>query len=168
MILPIRIWPDPVLQKMAEPVSQFNAELAELVQNMFETMYDAPGRGLAAPQIGVSKRLFVMDCTWKDGDKTPRVFINPEILNSDVEMTVNSEGCLSLPEFTVDVERPISVEIKWQDLEGAFHQDALTGFAAICAQHEYDHLDGILTIDRITAPQLEAIADCLANLRACV
>jgi peptide deformylase len=166
VILPIRIWPDPVLLAVAKPVLNINAALRDLVENMFETMYAAPGRGLAAPQVGISVRVFVMDTTWKEGAKSPRVLINPEIIKSSDDMVVNKEGCLSLPDFAVDVERPSTIDISWQDLNGQRHTEELTGFEAICAQHELDHLNGILTINRISDLAWDEIADVLVSLKA--
>jgi peptide deformylase len=166
VILPIRIWPDPVLLAVAKPVLNINAALRDLVESMFETMYAAPGRGLAAPQVGISVRVFVMDTTWKEGAKSPRVLINPEIIKSSDDTVVNKEGCLSLPDFAVDVERPSTIEISWQDLNGQRHTEEMTGFEAICAQHEFDHLNGILTINRISDLARDEIADVLVSLKA--
>jgi peptide deformylase len=166
VILPIRIWPDPVLLAVAKPVLNINTALRDLVENMFETMYAAPGRGLAAPQVGISIRVFVMDTTWKEAAKSPRVLINPEIIKSSDDMVVNKEGCLSLPDFAVDVERPSTIEISWQDLNGQRHTEEMTGFEAICAQHEFDHLNGILTINRISDLARDEIADVLVSLKA--
>jgi len=133
---------------------------------MLETMYAAPGRGLAAPQVGVSKRLFVMDTTWKEGAKAPRVLINPEIIEVSSDEEINAEGCLSLPDFTVEVKRPSAVTMTWQDIDGQRHIAAFAGFDAICAQHELDHLDGILTIDRIAADARADVAHFLTALKA--
>ena len=164
MILPIRIWPDPVLLNSAEAVHEFDTQLSEFCADLLETMYAAPGRGLAAPQVGVSRRIFVMDTTWKEGTYTPRIFINPEITPVSDYLLTHDEGCLSLPGFTVPVSRPASVSVRWQDPEGQSHEEVFDGFAAICAQHEFDHLNGILTLDHISEEARAEIADMLSEL----
>lgn len=148
-ILPIVQWPDPGLEARSAPVA---GDVATLARDMLETMYAAPGRGLAAPQVGVGLRLFVMDVGWKEGAATPLVCVNPRILWRSAARTTGEEGCLSIPGLVARVERPAEIRLGWTDLDGADHEDHLTGFAARCAQHEYDHLDGILTLDRI-APE---------------
>ena len=115
---------------------------------MLETMYAAPGRGLAGPQVGVMKRLFVMDPTWKEGSPAPLVCLDPEIMWRSDDTAAGPEGCLSIPGVLTVVERATSVQLRWRDLDGALHDQVLTGFAAICAQHELDHLDGIVTLQR--------------------
>ncbi len=139
--------PDPVLRAVAVPVTRFDEGLARLAEEMLDTMYAAPGRGLAAPQVGVSQRLFVMDATWKDGPRRPCVFVNPEIVAGEGRVT-GPEACLSIPGRTVQVERDAAVTVRWQDLGGAAHEARFDGFEAICIQHETDHLDGVLCIDR--------------------
>jgi peptide deformylase len=146
--LPILRWPDPRLATVCAPVTG-DDDLTDLVRAMFETMYNAPGRGLAAPQVGVLKRLFVMDCGWKDGNMTPMVCINPEIIWSE-GMAVGSEGCLSIPGVLAEVMRPERITLRYHDLDGAEHEVTLDGFEARCAQHELDHLDGIVTFDRLS------------------
>ena len=111
-------------------------------------MYAATGRGLAAPQIGVLRRLFVMDATWKDGEATPRVFINPEVVRASEEMASCEEGCLSIPGDPVEVTRPAEVTLRWMALDGSACEESFAGFEAVCVQHETDHLDGILCTDR--------------------
>ena len=149
MIRPIVLWPDPVLSKVADPVGPVTDEIRNLAQDMLDTMYDAPGRGLAAPQVGVSKRLFVMDTAWKDGPAHPRIVIDPVILErSDAEETME-EGCLSIPGVLAPISRPTEITLQWQDETGAILTERLTGFDAVCAQHELDHLDGIVTFDRL-------------------
>lgn len=133
-VRPIVKWPDPRLSEVCAPVENLTM-LADLVRDMFETMYDAPGRGLAAPQIGVMQRVFVMDPTWKDGDRSPFVCINPEIHAAGDDTAQATEACLSIP--------------------GVWHETRLTGFAATCAQHELDHLNGVVIFDRL-APQMRA------------
>jgi peptide deformylase len=146
--LPILRWPDPRLSTVCDPVA-LDEDLDNLVRDMFETMYAAPGRGLAAPQVGVLKRLFVMDCGWKDGDMTPMVCINPEILRAD-GMAPGSEGCLSIPGVLAEVMRPERILLRYRDIDGAVQEVELDGFEARCAQHELDHLDGIVTFDRLS------------------
>jgi peptide deformylase len=146
--LPILRWPDPRLATVCAPVAA-DDDLADLVRAMFETMYDAPGRGLAAPQVGVLKRLFVMDCGWKDGDMTPMVCINPEIIRSE-GMASGAEGCLSIPGVLAEVMRPDRITLRYRDLDGVTRDMDLDGFEARCAQHELDHLDGIITFDRLS------------------
>jgi len=144
----VRLVPDPVLRKVCAPVTVFDADLAALATDMLDTMYAATGRGLAAPQVGVTCRMFVMDATWKAGTPTPMIFVNPEILTrSDVWVTL-AEGCLSLPGDLTDVRRPDAVGLRWQGLDGAWASAEFTGFEAACTQHEIDHLDGILIMDK--------------------
>lgn len=154
-VLPIRRWPHPDLSQTcaaAEPGSRAEA----LAQDMLDTMYDAPGRGLAAPQIGVLTRLFVMDVTWKEGTPTPQVFLNPQITWRAEEMVDREEGCLSIPGLLVTVTRPAEIDVTWQDATGAPHSGRFSGFAAACIQHEMDHLDGVVTLDRISETDREA------------
>jgi peptide deformylase len=147
-VLPILKWPDARLSQNCAPVRDV-AALAGLVVDMFDTMYDAPGRGLAAPQVGVMSRVFVMDPTWKEGVRTPYVCINPEILNASGPEATNSEACLSIPGVSASVMRPSDITLAYTDLEGVRHEDRLTGFAAACAQHELDHLNGVVIFDRL-------------------
>lgn len=146
-VLDLRFDGDPVLRGVAAPVSAFDPDLAELISDMFATMYAAPGRGLAAPQIGLSTRVFVTDVTWKDGDRSPMAFVNPEILAQSDETAIGTEGCLSIPDRAFDVARPMWVEARWQDVEGTTHQTRLSGPQAICFCHELDHLNGVLITD---------------------
>ena len=146
--LPILRWPDARLSQVCDPIDP-DEDLGALVRDMFETMYNAPGRGLAAPQVGVMKRLFVMDCGWKEGDMTPMVCINPEILSAE-GMAPGSEGCLSIPGVLAEVMRPERILLRFRDLEGRVQEVELDGFEARCAQHELDHLDGIVTFDRLS------------------
>ena len=135
------------LRAECAPVEEFGTVLSELIQDMFDTMYAAPGRGLAAPQIGVRQRIFVMDATWKDGERTPIVFVNPELVESSDEHSELEEGCLSIPNQTSLVSRPSRVLFAWQDLEGVGQSQWFEGFSAACVQHERDHLDGVLCTD---------------------
>ncbi len=148
MIRPIVQIPDPVLREVAGPVEVFDEGLRELARDMLETMYEAPGRGLAAPQVGLPVRLFVMDVAWKEGEPDPQVFVNPEVLGTSEEQVTREEGCLSIPGRVSRVSRPAEVALRWQDLDGEWQEDTFDGFAATCVQHELDHLDGVLCIDR--------------------
>ena len=157
-ILRIFETPDPVLRQISTPVETVDDELRALVADMFETMYDAPGIGLAAVQVGVPRRLLVMDLQEpEDPDdpespavKEPRVFINPEILShSDHEVPYN-EGCLSVPDQYAEVMRPDKIRARWQDEHGKHHEKDLDGLLAVCLQHEMDHLEGVLFIDHLS------------------
>ncbi|WGW04958.1 peptide deformylase [Tropicibacter oceani] len=149
-VLPILTWPDPRLSRVCDPVSDV-AAVAPLIVDMFETMYAAPGRGLAAPQVGVLARVFVMDAGWKSGDKTPLACINPAIVETSEARVSGGEGCLSMPGIEVQVPRFAEVTLAYTDPEGRDCRRRLTGFEAICAQHELDHLDGTLHVDRLDA-----------------
>jgi len=156
-VLPILHWPDPRLSTMATPAPVDDATLS-LAQDMLDTMYAAQGRGLAAPQIGALLRIFVMDVTWKTGTQSPEIFLNPEILwRSDITAP-GPEGCLSIPNMVAEVTRATEIILRWTTPDGAIASQKLTGFRAICAQHEIDHLDGILTLDRLS-PQARAQAE---------
>jgi peptide deformylase len=146
----ILILPDKRLRLVSEPVNRIDGEIRRLVEDMFETMYDAPGIGLAAIQIGVPKRITVMDLAKKDDPRAPQVFINPEILSQSAEKATYEEGCLSIPEYYEEVERPAQVRVKYLDLEGKQHEVDADGLLATCLQHEIDHLNGVLFIDYIS------------------
>jgi peptide deformylase len=149
-IKPILSIPDPVLRKVSEPVAVFDAPLRTLAQDMLETMYDAPGIGLAAIQIGVPLRVFVIDLAKQDEPKAPMVIVNPEIVSVSEEMSTYEEGCLSIPEYYEEVERPSGVRLKYQDETGRAHEIDTEGLLATCIQHELDHLDGKLFIDYLS------------------
>ena len=155
-VLDIRRWPDPVLSQRCAEVGD-PASVRQLAEDMLETMYAAPGRGLAAPQIGRPIRLFVMDVTWKEGVKTPLVCVNPEIVDRAGAVTSGPEGCLSIPGVTAEVPRAPWIVLRWTTPEGETREERLDGAASICAQHEYDHLDGIVTFDRINPEQRAAL-----------
>ncbi len=148
--LEILRWPDPRLTEVCAPVDDFS-ELADLVGDMFETMYAAPGRGLAAPQVGRMVRVFVMDVGWKEGDMTPLACVNPQIHPVAGVPIPGEEGCLSVPGVMADVARLEEVILKYTDLNGEAQELRLTGAAARIAQHECDHLDGTMHFDRLTA-----------------
>jgi peptide deformylase len=146
----IIIIPDKRLRLVSEPVDKITPEIRTLVEDMFETMYDAPGIGLAAIQVAVPKRVVTMDLAGKDEDKAPRVFINPEIVWRSDDTSVYEEGCLSIPEIHEDVERPARVRVKYLDLDGKAHEEEADGLFATCIQHEIDHLNGVLFLDYIS------------------
>lgn len=150
-------WPDERLSRKCQPVPEITDDVRALAEDMLETMYDAPGRGLAAPQVGVISRLFVMDPRWKEGAPSPVVCINPEILSFGADAAEGPEGCLSIPGVSAKVTRPTTVRMVWTGLDGVKQEQDLTGFAALCAQHEVDHLDGIVTLDRVDATQRAAL-----------
>ena len=152
MTRPILTVPHDALRAVCAPVTRFDDALAALTEEMFAAMYAAPGRGLAAPQIGVLERVFVTDVTWKDGTGSPRIFVNAEVLAADVALVVNEENCLSIPRISVQVPRPARVRMRWQDLQGDVHEETFAGTAAVIVQHERDHLDGILCTDYATLP----------------
>jgi peptide deformylase len=146
----IIILPDKRLRLMSLPAKAVDAELRRLVDDMFETMYEAPGIGLAAIQIGVPKRVVVMDLAKKEDPKEPLVFVNPQVLWRSEEKATYEEGCLSIPEFYEEVERPAKVRVKFLDIDGAEQELEASGLMATCLQHEIDHLDGVLFIDHIS------------------
>ena|SRR5215813_1295053 len=146
----ILILPDRRLRQVSEPVKKITSEIKSLVEDMFETMYAAPGIGLAAIQVGVPKRVVTMDIAKREGETEPRVFINPEITWSSDEPSVYEEGCLSIPDVHEDVERPAKVRFKYLDLDGKAHEVEAEGLFATCIQHEVDHLNGVLFIDHIS------------------
>ena len=148
--LKIVTWPDPVLTTPADPVTKFDAELKKLVDDMFETMYAAPGIGLAAIQIGVPKRVVTMDLAKKDEPKQPQVFINPEVVWASDEKAIYEEGCLSIPEYYEEVERPKAVKVKYLDADLRPQEIEADGLLATCLQHEIDHTNGVLFIDHIS------------------
>ena len=148
MIRPIVLHPDARLKKKSVQVENINDALIKLAEDMMETMYDAPGIGLAAPQIGVLERLIVMDCAKKeDEEPDPVIMVNPLITASSEEISVYEEGCLSIPEHFAEVTRPELVQVKWIDLDGKQHSEEFGGLKSTCIQHEIDHLNGKLFID---------------------
>ena len=146
----IIILPDKRLRQVSKPVAEIDANIRGLVGDMFETMDEAPGIGLAAIQVGVPARVVVMDLSKRETEAEPRVFINPEITWSSEEKSTYEEGCLSIPEIHEDVERPARVKVKYLDLEGKPHEEDAEGLFATCIQHEVDHLNGVLFIDHIS------------------
>ncbi len=142
--------PDKRLRLVSEPVKKVDAGIRALVADMFETMYAAPGIGLAGIQVGVDKRVVVMDLSKKDDTQKRQVFINPEITWASDEQSAHEEGCLSIPEYYEEVERPAEVKIKYLDLDGKTHEISAKGIFATCLQHEIDHTNGVLFIDHIS------------------
>jgi len=153
----ILILPDKRLRQVSGPVKKIDAGVRRLVEDMFETMYDAPGIGLAAIQIGTPKRVITMDLAKKEEPRNPQVFINPEIVWSSQEKAIYEEGCLSIPEYFDDVERPVQVSVKYLDLEGKPQEVEANGLFATCLQHEIDHLNGILFIDHLSKLKRERV-----------
>jgi peptide deformylase len=146
----IIILPDKRLRQVSKPVAKIDASIRKLIEDMFETMYDAPGIGLAAIQIGEPKRVVTMDLAKKDDEAQPQVFINPEVVSQSDEKATHEEGCLSIPEYYEEVERPAAVTVKYLDLDGKPQQVEATGLLATCLQHEIDHLNGVLFIDHLS------------------
>jgi len=146
----ILILPDKRLRKVSEPVKKIDAGIRKLIEDMLETMYDAPGIGLAAIQVGTAKRVVIMDLAQKEEPKNPLVFVNPEVVWTSQEKATYEEGCLSIPEYYGDVERPAQVKVKFLDLEGTPREIEANGLLATCLQHEIDHLNGILFIDPLS------------------
>jgi peptide deformylase len=184
-ILPIIEIPDPLLKQVSAPVEVFDDGLRTLVADMFETMYDAPGIGLAAIQVGAPLRLLVIDlqpededaepevCTAHGGEehthrphrKEPLVFINPEIFDQSEDVAVYNEGCLSVPEIYAEVERPARFRARWQDIDGNRHEAEIDGMLATVLQHEMDHLEGIVFIDRLSRLKRQMALKRLEKLR---
>jgi len=146
----ILVVPDPILKKVSARVEVVDDELRALMDDMLETMYAAPGIGLAAIQVGVPKRVIVMDIARAEEEKTPRYFVNPEIVWASEETAPYEEGCLSVPDIYDEVERPARVKIRYQDYHGKTVEEDAEGLFAVCIQHEMDHLDGVLFIDHLS------------------
>ena len=149
-IRPLVIIPDSKLRLVSEPVQEITGEIRRLADDMLETMYDAPGVGLAAIQIGVPVRMVTMDVSKTEGEREPMVLINPEILWASEEKRVYEEGCLSIPEYYEEVERPDRVRFRYMDLKGETIEQDADGLLATCVQHEIDHLNGVLFIDYLS------------------
>lgn len=148
MTLPIRLHPDPVLRQVARPVGTVDERARALVEDLLQAMYQAEGRGLAAPQVGALSRIFVMDTRWKEGPPRPIAFIDPEVLDVAPVSELGAEACLSIPGRVVPVWRPVAVTLAWTDQRGRPQKARFEGIDARCILHELDHLDGILCIDR--------------------
>ncbi len=166
-LLKIHTFPDPILKQVAKPVTTFDSNLQLLSENMLETMYESKGVGLAATQVAVLKRLLVMDVYSGDEDATkldPKVLINPEIQEKSEGTVLTEEGCLSVVEFTAEVRRAQKVKVRYQDIDGIFHTEELEDLAAICLQHEIDHLNGILFIDHLPVLRQKLVKKKLTKL----
>jgi len=169
-ILPILETPDPRLRLVSDPVEAFDDDLRKLVADMFETMYDAPGIGLAAIQVGVPKRLLVIDLqepAEEGGEpkRNPRVFVNPELFDPSAETRAYNEGCLSVPEQYADVVRPASISARWHDEHGVAHEARADGLLATCLQHELDHLEGVMFFDHLSRMKRDMVLKKLDKLR---
>ncbi|MDI6835344.1 MAG: peptide deformylase [Rhizobiaceae bacterium] len=156
-IKPLIILPDPLLREVSKPVERVDSDILKLADDMLETMYDAPGIGLAAIQVGVARRLLVIDVSREDEEKQPLVFINPEILTSSDERSAYEEGCLSIPDYYAEVERPAKVTVRSIDRDGKEKTTEAEGLLATCLQHEIDHLNGVLFIDHISRLKREMV-----------
>jgi peptide deformylase len=155
---PILIHPDPRLKKVAEPIARITPEIETLAADMLATMYEAPGIGLAAPQIGIAARIFVMDATRDpDAEPAPVVMVNPRITWTSEGLNTYDEGCLSIPDQYAEVTRPAELRMEWLGLDGKTQTREFDGLWATCAQHELDHLDGILFIDHLSAIKRQMI-----------
>jgi peptide deformylase len=166
MIRPILLHPDPRLRKRCDPVEAVTDEVRRLAEDMLETMYDAPGVGLAAPQVGVARRLLVMDCV-KDPAAKPRpyVLINPSVTWSSADLSGYEEGCLSIPDQYAEVRRPAAVSVAWTGLDGKPREERFEGLWATCVQHEIDHLDGKLFIDYLGPIKRQMITRKMEKLK---
>ncbi|MCL6730605.1 peptide deformylase [Sphingomonas hankyongi] len=169
-IRPIVEVPDPRLREISKPVDTVDDEVRALVSDMFETMYDAPGIGLAAIQVGVPKRILVIDLQEPEEEggepiRDPRVFINPEILDCSDQEVPYTEGCLSVPDQFAEVDRPDRIRARWLDIDGKQRDEEITGLLAVCLQHEMDHLNGILFIDHLSRLKRQMILKKLDKQR---
>ena len=161
--LKILIFPDPKLRKVAKKIDKFDKSLEMLSKNMLKTMYEAEGIGLAATQVDIHIRLVVMDLSEERNE--PRVFVNPEYTILDKSPFTYEEGCLSIPGFNEEISRPSKILLKWQDLQGNFHEEKPDGIFTVCAQHEIDHLDGKLFVDYLSPIKRDRIRKKLENKR---
>ena len=161
--LKILIFPDPKLRKVAKKVDRFDKSLEMLSKSMLKTMYEAEGIGLAATQVDIHIRLVVMDLSEERNE--PRVFVNPEYTILDKSPFTYEEGCLSIPGFNEEISRPSKILLKWQDLQGNFHEEKPDGIFTVCAQHEIDHLDGKLFVDYLSPIKRDRIRKKLENRR---
>jgi peptide deformylase len=169
-LLPIVEVPDPRLRQISSPVDAVDDGVRTLVADMFETMYDAPGIGLAAIQVGVPLRVLVIDLQEPEEEegepvKDPRVFINPEILTASEQEVPYTEGCLSVPDQFAEVDRPDRIRARWMELDGKVREEEIEGLLAVCLQHEMDHLNGVLFIDHLSRLKRNMILNKLAKQR---
>ena len=169
-VRPIIEAPDPLLRQISAPVEGVTDEVRALIGDMFETMYAALGIGLSAIQVGIPKRILVIDLQEPEAEgeepvRDPRVFINPEIVENAETLQVYNEGCLSLPDQFAEIERPDRIRVRWLDEHGKAHDEHLDGMLAICLQHEIDHLEGILFIDHLSRLKRDMILRKLAKMK---
>jgi peptide deformylase len=171
-LMPIIEAPDPLLREISAPVEVVDDALRALIADMFETMYAAPGIGLAAIQVGVPKRLLVIDLQEPESDeedaptiRDPHVFINPEILETSETLQTFNEGCLSVPDQFAEIDRPDRIRARWLDERGDQHEEVIEGMLAVCLQHEMDHLNGILFIDHLSRLKRDMIIKKLIKAR---
>ena len=168
-VLPIVEVPDPRLRLVSTPVALVDDEVRQLVADMTDTMYDAHGIGLAAIQIGVARRVVVIDLQVEDEEgkpvRDPHAYINPEIVSVSDELSTYNEGCLSIPEHYAEVKRPARARVRWLDTDGATHEEELEGLLATCMQHEIDHCDGVLFTDHISRLKRDMLMKKLNKLR---
>ena len=169
-IRPILEAPDPRLRMISTPVETVDDEVRALIEEMFETMYEAPGIGLAAIQVGVPKRLLVIDLQEEEDAegkpiRNPRVFVNPELYDPSSELSIYREGCLSVPDQYAEIERPAAIHARWLDEKGESHDEQLEGLLATCLQHEMDHLEGILFIDHLSRLKRDMLLKKLEKAR---
>jgi peptide deformylase len=164
-ILPVIIAPDPRLKVTCPPIERVDDEVRRLMDDMLETMYRVPGIGLAAPQVGVHRRVIVVDATQKDEDPAPMKLANPELVWASDKLGTYEEGCLSLPEYYAEVTRPDRVRVRFLDYEGEIREIEAEGVLATCIQHEMDHLDGILFVDHISSIKRGIILRKLAKAK---
>ena len=143
--------PDPALKKICAPVEAVDAEIRTLIDDMLETMYAAPGMGLAAPQVGVLRRVIVVDVTRADGPRDPVCMVNPELIEVSAETAVFEEGCLSFPDQYAEVSRPAAIRVRYLDVDNEVRELAVEGMRGTCIQHEMDHLEGVLFVDHLSA-----------------
>lgn len=164
-VLPIITAPDPRLKVQCEPVESVDTAIAKMMDDMLETMYLAPGIGLAAPQVGITKRILVVDLSPKDGPREPLRMANPEILWRSDELATYEEGCLSLPEQYADVERPAHIKVRYLDQDNTTQELEADGLLATCIQHEMDHLDGVIFVDHVSSLKRRMILRKLTKLK---
>ena len=164
-VLPIIKAPDPRLKKRCAPVERVDDRIRRLMDDMLETMYAAPGVGLAAPQVGVTKRVIVVDTSDPEGERRPLLMANPEIVAASDEVALREEGCLSFPDQYEEVERPVRVRVRYLDHESEIREVDADGLLAICIQHEMDHLDGVLLVDHLSNLKRSIILRRMAKLK---
>ena len=164
-IRPVLIHPDPRLKKAAQSVGEVDDQTRKLIDDMLDTMYDAPGVGLAAPQIGISRQVFVMDVSEKDAPPDPIAMVNPEVVWASEDVSTYEEGCLSIPEIYEEVTRPAKVRMRFLDRDGSECEAEFEGLGATCAQHELDHLRGRLFIDYLGSVKRSLITQKMKKLK---